>query len=87
MVKIEKAFRKKYSSMNYENSFASKDNFRGAYMVMQLHDEVIYEVCKQDLADVQAIVKDCMENCMELPVKMKIKMKTGTSWGSLTNVV
>jgi DNA polymerase theta len=73
--------------MNNENGVQSVECFRGAFMVMQLHDEVIYEVCKQDLIEVQAIVKDCMENCMDLPVKMKIKMKTGTSWGSLTNVV
>lgn len=77
MIKIEKTLRKRY---------ANKDQRRGAFMVMQLHDELIYEVNKRDLTEVQAIVRDCMENCMELPVRMKIKMKCGTTWGSLTPV-
>lgn len=79
MIKIEKTIRKKYLTLNETNS-------RGAVMVMQLHDELMYEVNKQDLNDIQSIVKDCMENCMELPVKMKIKMKIGSTWGSLTSV-
>ena len=79
-MKIEKTLRKKYGMKNVSQT-------RGARLVMQLHDELIYEVNRQDLIEVQAIVKDCMENCMELPVKMKIKMKTGQSWGLLTTVV
>lgn len=76
MIKIEKTLRKKYRD----------DSSRGASMVMQLHDELIYEVNKKDLNDVKSILKDCMENCMDLPVKMKIKMKSGSSWGSLSSV-
>ena len=76
MIKIEKTLRKKYRD----------DSSRGASMVMQLHDELIYEVNKKDLNDVKSILKDCMENCMDLPVKMKIKTKSGSSWGSLSSV-
>lgn len=78
MIKIEKALRKKYASLDEEG--------RGAQLVMQLHDELIYEVNETDLSDVQAIVRDCMENCMDLPVRMKIKMKIGPTWGSLVSV-
>lgn len=80
MVKIEKILRKKYS-ISVNDRF--NKNARGAFMVMQLHDELIYEVNKNDLNEVKAIVKDCMENCMELPVKMKAKIRTGDTWGSL----
>lgn len=80
MIKIQKTLIKKYSN-NASNVLG-----RGAVLVMQLHDELIYEVNKQDLIDVQKIVKDCMENCMELPVKMKIKMRIGSTWGSLNEV-
>lgn len=52
-------------------------------MVMQLHDELIYEVNKLDLHEVKAIVKDSIENCLELPVKMKAKLKVGEAWGSM----
>ncbi len=72
MVKIEKLLNKKYSHKS-----------RGANLVLQMHDELIYEVDESDLDDVKAIMKDCMENCMELPVKMKVKMKWGKSWGQM----
>lgn len=73
MVKIEKTIRKKFpNELN-----------RGAFLVLQLHDELIYEVNKSDLNEVKSIVKDCMENCIDFPVRMKIKMRIGESWGSL----
>ena len=74
MVKIEKNLRK---------SFPYSDKKRGAYLVMQLHDELIYEVNQSDLKQVEKMVKDCMENCFEFPVRMKIKMRTGQNWGTL----
>jgi DNA polymerase I-like protein with 3'-5' exonuclease and polymerase domains len=82
MVSIEKHFRKKFPQQMNENSVHA----RPAYMVMQLHDELIYEVKEEYINDVKAIVKECMECCMDLPVRMKIKMKIGKSWGSLTPV-
>ena len=99
MVKIEKTIRKSYSSLNknFSNDYdlfrgetkGSKSTIaspRGAFLVLQMHDELIYEVNKQDLNDIKLIVKDCMENCMEFQVKMKVKLKIGKSWGSLTEV-
>jgi DNA polymerase I-like protein with 3'-5' exonuclease and polymerase domains len=74
MVKIEKNLRK---------SFPDSDKTRGAHLVMQLHDELIYEVNQFDLKQVEKIVKDCMENCFEFPVRMKIKMRIGQNWGNL----
>ncbi|CAF0883929.1 unnamed protein product [Brachionus calyciflorus] len=80
MVKIDKILKKKYS-ITINDRFDR--NSGGAFMVMQLHDELIYEVNEQYLDDVKLIIKDCMENCMDLPVKMKAKIRAGLSWGSL----
>jgi len=74
MVKIDKNLRKTFSNSEKRN---------GANLVLQLHDELIYEVNKSDLKQVENIVKDCMENCFEFPVRMKIKMRIGQSWGNL----
>jgi len=56
---------------------------RGAFLVLQLHDELIYEVSRADVAQVAALVCHCMENAMSLPVRMPVKVKVGNSWGSL----
>lgn len=79
MVKIEKTLRKKFSQFK-------NDSGRGAFLVLQLHDELIYEVNQSDLDEVKEIIRDCMENCIDFPVKMKIKMRIGDSWGNLEKV-
>ena len=57
---------------------------RGAYLVLQLHDELLYEVNESDLPRVAQIVRQEMENALRLSVKFPVKMKVGTSWGHLT---
>ncbi|XP_052808033.1 DNA polymerase theta-like [Mya arenaria] len=55
----------------------------GGYLVLQLHDELIYEVSSEHMADLARVVKQCMENTMELSVRMPVKIKVGASWGKL----
>ena len=55
----------------------------GAYFVLQLHDELLYEVTEKDLPRVARIVKEGMENALELRVRFPVKLKAGSSWGQL----
>ena len=55
----------------------------GAYLVLQLHDELLYEVAESDLREVAGIVKHEMENALEMTVKFPVKIKVGHSWGKL----
>ena len=55
----------------------------GAYLVLQMHDELLYEVSCGSLRDAVKIVKHEMENTMNLSVKFPVTIKTGISWGSL----
>ena len=68
MVKIEKSIRK----TNVD-----------AHLVMQLHDELIFEVGLDDVEQVKVMIKEGMENCMEFIIKMKIKIRVGSNWGNL----
>merc|ERR1712130_1007590 len=57
---------------------------RGAFLVLQLHDELIYEVNAKDLQEVATIVKTEMENAWpNLKVKFPVKLKMSTSWSSM----
>ena len=58
---------------------------RGAYLVLQLHDELLYEVRERDLPHVAGIVQQEMENALQLSVRFPVKMKVGSSWGNLVN--
>lgn len=52
-------------------------------MVLQLHDELVYEVFEEDICQVAKTVKRSMEECVELSVKLTVRIKVGPSWGEL----
>ncbi|XP_075710826.1 DNA polymerase theta [Rhinoderma darwinii] len=56
---------------------------RGAFFILQLHDELLYEVAEDDVIQVAQIMKREMENAVPLSVTLKVKVKFGPSWGDL----
>lgn len=56
---------------------------RGGFFILQLHDELLYEVAEEDIVQVAQIVKNKMESAIKLSVKLKVKVKVGASWGDL----
>uniref|UniRef100_A0A4W6BKC6 DNA polymerase theta n=1 Tax=Lates calcarifer TaxID=8187 RepID=A0A4W6BKC6_LATCA len=67
-------------------SKAGTSHLRGAFFVLQLHDELIYETREEDLIQVAQIVKREMESAVKLYVKLKAKVKVGPSWGNLQDL-
>lgn len=58
----------------------------GAFFILQLHDELIYEVSDRHVTQVAHIVKNHMENALALTVKMPVKIKVGSSWAQLKDI-
>ncbi|KAM4700701.1 DNA polymerase theta [Discoglossus pictus] len=56
---------------------------RGAFFILQLHDELLYEAAEDDAIQVAQIIKKEMESAIKLSVTLKVKVKMGPSWGSL----
>uniref|UniRef100_A0A8D0GH93 DNA polymerase theta n=1 Tax=Sphenodon punctatus TaxID=8508 RepID=A0A8D0GH93_SPHPU len=55
----------------------------GGFFILQLHDELLYEVTEDNVIQVAQIVKHEMENAIKLSVKLNVKVKIGPSWGDL----
>ncbi|XP_033029736.1 DNA polymerase theta, partial [Lacerta agilis] len=55
----------------------------GGFFILQLHDELLYEVAEDSLIQVAQIVKHEMEHAVKLSVKLSVKVKVGPSWGDL----
>ncbi|XP_033111697.1 DNA polymerase theta-like [Anneissia japonica] len=55
----------------------------GAFLVLQLHDELIYEVRKDNVRQVAKLVKTEMESAMTLSVVLPVKVNVGPTWGSV----
>jgi DNA polymerase-1 len=49
-------------------------------MLLQVHDELVFEVPSDEMESVQALVKDRMENAAELSVPLVVDMGTGANW-------
>ena len=54
-------------------------------LVLQLHDELLFEVKQKDLDSLASIVKQEMESALKLRVKLNVKVKAGRCWGELTH--
>lgn len=49
-------------------------------MLLQVHDELVFEVKKDELDTVRSIVVDKMENAMQLNVPIVVETGVGENW-------
>jgi DNA polymerase-1 len=49
-------------------------------MLLQVHDELVFEVPEEELAIMQKLVPEVMENAIELNVPLKADVSYGRSW-------
>ncbi len=68
----------KLAMINISNEFKSL-NLKSK-MILQVHDELVFDVYKPELEKVSAIIKDKMENAMYLLVPLTIEIGTGNNW-------
>ena len=49
-------------------------------MLIQVHDELIFDVKNNELEEVKQIVQDIMENTYKLSVPLKVDINVGRDW-------
>ena len=49
-------------------------------LILQVHDELILNVYRKELARVKSIVKNEMENVLQLKVPLEVDISTGSNW-------
>ncbi len=69
MIEIDKIFK--------EKNIKSK-------MILQVHDELIFDCLNSELKEIEEIVKNTMENIIKLSVPIKVEVKTGANWYKAT---
>lgn len=72
------------ASLSYH---AGRDSFQldnvVFFPVLNLHDELIFEVRKSHLREIAKVVKHEMESCVKLRVRLPVVIKTGETWGTM----
>ena len=49
-------------------------------MILQVHDELIFDTLKEEQSEVEKIVDDIMDNVYKLSVPLKVDIESGTDW-------
>ncbi|MEY4792480.1 MAG: polymerase, partial [Bacteroidota bacterium] len=49
-------------------------------MILQVHDELVFDVHQTEAAQMQKLVKEAMENAVQLTVPMEVEMKLAANW-------
>lgn len=55
-----------------------------AEMILQVHDELIFDVPNKELPEVAILVREYMENAVSLRVPLKVELKQGQNWYEMT---
>ncbi len=57
-----------------------------ARMILQIHDELLFDVPEEEMDEFVALVKDKMENVLKLDVPIKVDMKKGENWLEMEDI-
>ncbi|MFQ6030642.1 MAG: DNA polymerase [Dehalococcoidia bacterium] len=52
-------------------------------MLLQVHDELVFEMPKEEMEGLKSVVFDEMPAAMELDVTLKVDAKWGETWGDM----
>ena len=52
-------------------------------MLLQVHDELIFEVPKEELEEMSGLAREVMSQALELRVPLKVDVKMGPNWGEM----
>ncbi|MDO8692093.1 MAG: DNA polymerase I [Dehalococcoidia bacterium] len=57
---------------------------RRTRMVLQVHDELVFEVPLDEVDEVSAMIREKMESAFSLSVPLKVDVRVGKNWGDLS---
>ena len=52
-------------------------------MILQVHDELVFEVPRSELMEIRGIVQEIMPGAIKLSVPVKVDIKIGKNWGEM----
>ena len=52
-------------------------------MLLQVHDELIFEVPQDELKEMRQLVPKLMSTALQLSIPLKVDIKTGNNWGEM----
>jgi DNA polymerase I len=66
-----------------DRALAGRDDIR---MLLQVHDELIFEVDEASVTEAAALIRPLMENVAALKVPVVVDVKVGKNWGEMSKL-
>jgi len=51
-----------------------------SYMILQIHDELIFEVPDFEILSMEPLIRDAMQNIWKLKVPLVVDIRVGKNW-------
>ena len=71
----------KIAMIRVHNQLSDRD--MATKMLLQVHDELVFEAPIEELEILKTLVSDEMSAAMDLDVTLKVDMKWGPTWGDM----
>ncbi len=52
-------------------------------MILQVHDELLFEVPNEEVQQMETLVKNTMENAVQLSIPLEVDLQTGANWAEV----
>ncbi len=73
----------KKAMINIDKQLKNNFSIEEVKMVLQVHDELVFEVNKDKVDKISEMIKQQMENVIEFLVPVEVDLNTGKRWGKL----
>lgn len=73
----------KLAMLRVEKALVGMDN---VHMLLQVHDDLVFEVAESTLIDVSQLVREQMESAIELAVPLTVDVKAGLNWAEMKKI-
>jgi len=84
MVEIDRELVNRHSSFAKNKQRTAKND---CAMILQVHDELLFECDPKSVKETAKMVKEKMENALELSVPVIVDLKIGPNWGEMKPLV
>ncbi len=71
----------KVAMINIQN--AIENNKMESAMILQVHDELIFDVPDEEMSEMESIVGELMPSSIQLSVPLTVETKIGNNWGNM----
>lgn len=73
----------KLAIIRVDERLKKHDFHHRAHLLLQVHDELLYEIAAKDASKIIPLIKEVMESIVTDPILFTVKVATGPTWGDL----